>query len=227
MARMSLMVMVACAVTLAVGAARADEPERDLRPIRYASLEVNPVGMLSARYGGQLQVGLIGPVSLVGGMSHIHLEDDQNVGSSADLSGVAGGPDISGWHYELGPRFYVPVHAGRSGRVDLVLAPSYTHDDLRQGGILSCNAYSDKGPPPGQTCGRGPATSVTRDGFALDGGFVVTLPFHAYALLALGFEVRTRSLPYAHAGYAALFLYDNWERETVVPRLRFSLGWGL
>ena len=95
-----------------------DDPSDDPRPIQYASVEANVLGPLVDRYGGQLQVAVMGPLTLVGGMSRI-----ENAA-------------IRGWAVEVGSRLYfglAPRRADGSRMVHVFLACGFLADDVRVG----------------------------------------------------------------------------------------------
>lgn len=95
-----------------------DDPNDEMRPVRYASVEVNTLGPAVERYGGQLQVAVMGPLTLVGGMSRIE--------SAA----------VSGWSMELGSRLFfglAPRRTDGSRVAHVFLACSFLADDLRVG----------------------------------------------------------------------------------------------
>lgn len=95
-----------------------DDPSDDVRPVRYASIEVNPLGIAIDRSGGQLQVALMGPLTLVGGASRI-----ENAA-------------VRGWAFEVGSRLFfglAPRRADGTRVAHVFLAASYLADDLRVG----------------------------------------------------------------------------------------------
>jgi hypothetical protein len=95
-----------------------DDASDDVRPIQYASLEVNPLGLAVERYGGQAQVAIMGPLTLVGGMSRIE--------SAA----------VRGWAMELGSRLFFGLAPRRTDGTRIAhvfLAASFLADDLRVG----------------------------------------------------------------------------------------------
>lgn len=97
---------------------REDDPSEDMRPVRYVSVEANPVAAGVGRFGGQLQFALMGPLALVGGASRI--ENDA----------------LRGWALEVGSRIYFglsPRRADGSRIAHVWLAASYLADDLRVG----------------------------------------------------------------------------------------------
>ena len=99
-------------------AAEDDDPNDDIRPVQYASLELNPLGAAVDRYGGQIQVALMGPLTLVGGASRI-----ENAA-------------VRGWAFEVGSRLFfglAPRRADGTRIAHVFLAASYLADDLRVG----------------------------------------------------------------------------------------------
>lgn len=92
-----------------------DDPADDVRPVQYASIELNPLGVAVDRYGGQLQVALMGPLTLVGGMSRI-----ENAA-------------LRGWAVEVGSRLFfglAPRRADGTRFAHVYLAASYLADEL-------------------------------------------------------------------------------------------------
>lgn len=93
-----------------------DDPNIDVRPVRYASVEVNPLSAAVSRYGGQAQVAIMGPLTVVGAVSRI--ED----------------ATVQGWAVEVGSRLFfglAPRRADGSRIAHVFLAASYLADDLR------------------------------------------------------------------------------------------------
>lgn len=114
-----LFVLLTPALARAAESAAEDDPDDDVRPVRHASIEVNPIALGVGRYGGQLQVALMGPLTLAFGMSRM-----ENATSS-------------GWAMELGSRLFfglAPRRADGSRVAHVFLAASYLADDLRAGG---------------------------------------------------------------------------------------------
>lgn len=96
-----------------------DDPSDDVRPIQYASVEVNTLGPAVGRYGGQLQVALMGPLTLVLGASRIE------------------GAAVRGWATEVGSRLFfglAPRRADGSRVAHVFLAASFLADDITVGG---------------------------------------------------------------------------------------------
>jgi hypothetical protein len=96
-----------------------DDPNDDMRPVEYASVEANVLGPLVDRYGGQLQVAVMGPLTLVGGMSRI-----ENTA-------------VRGWAVEVGSRLYfglAPRRADGSRVAHVFMACSFLADDIHAGG---------------------------------------------------------------------------------------------
>lgn len=93
-----------------------DDPSDDVRPVHYASVEANPLGLAVDRYGGQLQVAIMGPLTLVGGLSRIENQA------------------VQGWSIEVGSRLFfglVPRRADGTRIAHVFLAASYIAEDLR------------------------------------------------------------------------------------------------
>ena len=139
-----------------------------LRPIRFASLELNAVAPVAGRIGGQLQVGLIGRLTIVASATHLQLKDTQYY-SEYDEE-VRGNPAVEGWTFELGPRLYLgkarPLDQARAAmpRVDWWLAVSGIGQFVKQGGIMT----DDGGYPYPTTVGG--SKNVQRNGVAFDLG---------------------------------------------------------
>ena len=95
-----------------------DDASDDVRPVTYASVEANAIGPLVDRYGGQLQVAVMGPLTLVGGASRI-----ENAA-------------VRGWAIEVGSRLFfglAPRHADGSRVAHVFIACSFLADDVRVG----------------------------------------------------------------------------------------------
>lgn len=97
-----------------------DEREDDLRPVRWASVEVNPLAAAVDRFGGQGQVAVMGPLTFVLGASRVDTEQ------------------LKGWAYEVGSRLFFGLEPRRADGTRIAhawLAASYLADDLAQGGV--------------------------------------------------------------------------------------------
>jgi hypothetical protein len=120
------LVLVGCLLSIVPGAARAEtaapsEPDRedDLRPVRYASIEVNPLAAAVDRFGGQGQVAVMGPLTFVLGASRIDARD------------------LRGWAYEVGSRLFFGLEPRRRDGLRLAhawLAATYLADYVEQQG---------------------------------------------------------------------------------------------
>lgn len=100
--------------------AEAEDRDDDLRPVRYASIEVNPLALAVDRFGGQGQVAVMGPLTFVLGASRVDTTD------------------LRGWAYEVGSRLFFGLEPLREdGRrlAHVWLGASYLADDLEQGGV--------------------------------------------------------------------------------------------
>lgn len=96
-----------------------DDPSDDMRPVEYASVELNALGPLVERHGGQLQLGIMGPLTLVGSVSRIETAA------------------VTGWAIEVGSRLFfglAPRRADGSRFAHVFLACSFLADDIRVGG---------------------------------------------------------------------------------------------
>jgi hypothetical protein len=149
------------------------------RPVRHASVEFNPLALLAGRTGGQVQVGLVGPLALVGSASRLSLGGDQRWSDYDKV--MRGDPALTAWCFELGPRAYLPVSWGRVGRVDLWVGAAYLHDQLHEGGVQS-------GPVTGGHGSTAPPKDARRDGFAMDFGVQLTAKAGVYLLTGLGYQ---------------------------------------
>jgi hypothetical protein len=114
----SLIVLFLPSLAHAAEAEGEDDPSDDVRPVQYASVEANALGPAVDRYGGQVQVAVMGPLTLVGGMSRI-----ENAA-------------VSGWAAEVGSRLFfglAPRRADGSRIAHVFLACSFLADDIRVG----------------------------------------------------------------------------------------------
>jgi hypothetical protein len=211
-----------CAV-LTAGGATADEVDAtraDPRPIRFASVEVNPLALLVGRVGGQAQLALYGPLTLVGSAAHVHMPGGQHYSEYDET--VVDDPTVTGWSFELGPRAYVGL-ASRPNRVrlDLWLGASYLHDALHEEGALTCSGSSE-----GLNCATGSPRDIARDGFALDVGFQATTPVGFYVLAGLGHQWTSASAPFSRGDSIAILpTVTDVMKSDKAPRILLSLGW--
>ncbi len=212
-------------VLLAAAALSSDAPADPppARPFRYAALEVNPIAPLAGRVGGQLEIGIVGPLVLNAGASRVSFPATQHY-SQYDED-VLGNPAVKGWALEIGPRVYFPL-----GRQDttvhahVMLAASFAGDLLRQDGSLRC-------PNGSYGCTTGGGHDVTRSGVAIDAGVNVSLGAGFYVLVGLGHQWmgKTSGLANHPASSAPIpdFAPSSIQRESRWPRLLFSVGWGI
>lgn len=91
------------------------------RPVQYGSLEVNPLAMLAGLFGGQVQVGVAGPVTLQGGLSYFSKGEDVRCAGS---DGCTQSPGGHGAVLEVGPRIFFPLHKGTY----LWVGPAWGHN---------------------------------------------------------------------------------------------------
>jgi hypothetical protein len=162
----------------------AGTPNRDepARPIRFFSVEANPLAVLVGHVGGQLQLGLVGPFTLIGGASHVMLADSQRASSyDTGVMTVYGRAAVDGFATELGIRGFLPIKARKKptdARVDLMLTASWLHAALTEGGrMVGCASGCTTLLP----------TDVTREGIAIDAGIQATFANGLYVLGGLGY----------------------------------------
>jgi hypothetical protein len=99
------------------------------RPVRWASAELNPLATLAGLFGGQVQVGIVGPVSLQAGLSYFGT--GQNV-RCAGTDGCDTTPGAHGMLLEVGPRVFVPLERRAPGQgrppVYAWIGPAWGHN---------------------------------------------------------------------------------------------------
>ena len=213
----TLVVLLSSLLVATSARAESDsDSEPGARPIRYASVELNPLVLLVHRVSGQVQVGVIGPVSLVASASRLSLDDSLHYSEYDET--VFGAPSLSGWLFEIGPRVALPLG---TSRVYVWMQPSFLADRLEQGPELSCSGGGSG------SCQRvGGATSIRRTGVALDVGFHFRIGAGFYA--TTGFGISHKSAANVDEGssnspIAAPPLYSGGATNL---RLLASLGFG-
>lgn len=195
-----------------------------MRPVTWASVEVNPIAPLAGRWGGQGTVGLVGPLSLVVGVAHVRDPGGDPHYSTYDET-YLGSPGVRGTSFEIGPRVHVPLpRVPRAPRFHLYVAPSYLHDTLEQDGDVRCTFAGGRAPT---SCATGPRLRAERRGFALDVGAQTTFSFGLYLSAGLG-------QPWSSISPSLVSHSEGWAVRPPrvalsehVPRLLFSIGWGI
>jgi hypothetical protein len=130
--RVSLGVAIVCVATAwtpaSAQAAAAEEgvaDERPERPVQWVSTELNPLAMLSGLFGGQLQVGVAGPVTLQAGLSYFGLGQTVHC---AGTDGCRTTPGAHGMVLEVGPRVFLPLNQADRTRVYAWIGPAFGHN---------------------------------------------------------------------------------------------------
>jgi hypothetical protein len=191
-----------------------------MRPIKIASVELNPLAVLVGRFGGQAQVGLFGPVTFVGAASRVSFGDGQYYSDYDEV--VYGAPAVKGWAYELGPRvFWRMATAANLPRVDLYLGGSWVREDLTESGFVSCgHALGDWCSPDGTS------RDASRRGFAIDLGAQATTSYGFYILGGVGHEWLGGALTPRRSGSlfdVSILDYERWSKWV---RVNLALGFG-
>lgn len=234
MSRSLVAALVALGLLVVAGPARAQGlaeerkterlPGDWMRPVTWASVEVNPIAPLAGRWGGQGTVGLVGPLSLVVGVARV-----RDPGSSPHYSRydetVVGSPGTQGTSLEVGPRVFLPLPRARGApRFDLYLAPSYLYDTLEQDGDVQCASGAATKSP---SCATGPRRRAERRGLAVDAGAQMTFRFGLSLAVGLGhtWSSITPSLVSRSEGWAVR--PPRIAMSEHVPRVLFSIGWGI
>lgn len=195
-----------------------------MRPITWASVEVNPLATLAGRWGGQATVGLVGPVSFAAGVARVS-DPGSSPRYSAYEEGVVGSPGVHGTSYEAGARLHLPILRAPNGlKLDVYLAPSYVYDTLEQDGDMECTFVGERSPTH---CALGPRRHAKRYGLAVDGAAQVTFPFGLYFTAGFGhtWSTITPGLVRRSEGWAVRPARVAMSEH--VPRLLFSVGWGI
>jgi hypothetical protein len=221
----AVLAAVAGLIVLTFGHEAAAAPEA--RPVRHASLELSPLALLGHRYGGQAQVGVYGPLTLVGSVSRIAIGDTQHVPhpDNPDAIDVSGAPSLTGWSFELGPRAYLPLDR-RAHRIDAFFGVSYVHDALSQGAQQACSTTCDD---PSRTIVTSALPEVQRNGAAFDVGIQATLASGLLFSFGAGWVVTSAhgEIAPVNDGWAALLEPSAYERMQSHPRLLATIGWSI
>jgi hypothetical protein len=193
---------------------KAEEQKPPPRPIQYASVEINPLVLPFHRVSGQLQVGIYGPVSLVGSVSRIAIADSQHYSEYDET--VFGNHRLEGWLFEIGPRFHLPLG---TKYVYSWGQPSLLVDVVTQGPSLKCD---------GRDCqSNGVTSSARRTGVAFDAGFHFQILPVWYATVGLGISTKTAVNNFAaDTSNSPLAAPDLYSRGTTNSRLLASFGVG-
>jgi hypothetical protein len=196
------------------------EPEWQLRPIRFVSVEMNVLSPGVGRLGGQLQAGLYGPFTAVASVGHLALDDTQRFSSYDDAK--FGNPAVRGWTSEIGLRVFMRVRRPhgqtKQGRVDLFLAASFLYDHLEEDAPRTCQK--------GGTCASTAKKDVDRIGGAVDAGVHIALSDHVYVLTGLGYRSESPRFQQHETGHYLDFSLEDIERGGRSVRLTAALGFG-
>jgi hypothetical protein len=206
--------VVACAFHPSESHAANEEPRPTRRPVSTFSVELNPLALAVKRFGGQLQFGALGPLTLVAGATYVTTSDTQ-VSPGRDL--IRGHPAVQGVELELGGRWFVRL----SERVYFYVGPSYLFDRYRQGDVFIHDPYA-------ATPGLRPSEIVVRHGVALDAGLHAHLGRNVYLLAGLGVALRQKKLVESgNAGdHVPSIDIDGVQRQPAGPRFLLSVGVG-
>src|SRR6185369_1017857 len=104
------------------------EPEAPpMRPVKYASAEINPLAMLVGLFGGQVEVGVAGRVAVVASPSYLSFGNGFNC---SEVDGCSGGPAAHGFVLEVGPRVFLPIEKRKPNRSPVYawIEPAWGHD---------------------------------------------------------------------------------------------------
>lgn len=222
----SWFVFLAFGVSLAWTArAEAAESFTLQRPITYASVEVNPLAVLAHRYGGQVQVGLAGPISIVGSAIYLHDPNDRRY--SAYEERMFGNMSLTGWTFELGPRVFAELKTpAQYPRMHVFVQPSLLIDRLHEGDDLVCRKGSS-------TCDYVEGRDIHRNGIALDVGATVTSRQGFYALAGVGYGAYFGGPPFwGRSTGSPVFIDRDTFDPTIIQRghksvrLLLAVGFG-
>lgn len=203
-------------VLLLPGGAKA-EP-LDPRMANHVAIEVNPLALAARTASGQLEIGITGPLSVVGSLGWMNLGSGQFFDTDAGHRYWRGRPALDGLLCEVGPKVSFPLTGARpTGRRPLFYgwaSVSFTYDWLREEGLIS----SEGGPA-------GPGRRIRRAGVAVDTGLTLPIGAGFYVGMGIGLGVRGGGPTIRSSG--AILAFPSFQRETVTPRVLGVVGFAL
>ncbi|HVH45662.1 MAG TPA: hypothetical protein VM925_25080 [Labilithrix sp.] len=131
------------------------------RAIQHGAIDVNPVAIVVDQYGGQAQVAIGGPMTVVLGASYMTLDSTRTAHPD---HGTSGGPGVRGGLFELGVRFHFPLSNDKplvfayvqpSLALDVLAVDGLSRPVPRIGGILDFGLHFGRGPGLFATVGLG------------------------------------------------------------------------